>query len=74
MKNWFYQKQVELDLHCLLKASEYDQEMAQSQTPDQPMALGGQNTDSHMKERRNFVKQPVQDDCNTRKDAKSYIE
>ena len=48
MRNFAYV----LFLLCNQRASEYDQDMPQSQTIDQPMAQGGrdteQNTDSHM--------------------------
>ena len=52
-------------IQSLQKVCEYNPEMPQSQTADQPMALRGttQNTDSHKNKQSNELSFPRQDDC-----------
>ena len=50
-----------------MKISEYDQEIPQSQTADNPAAPQGHQEDKLSKANSSF---PHQDDCNTRTDTK----
>ena len=59
-----------------LKVSEYEQEIPQSQTADQPMAeeqpknSNSQKTSGRQLKQSNQLSLPRQDDCKTRKDDK----
>ena len=57
-----------------MKNSEYDQEISQSQTADNPVALRGTaaqpSRDTRQIKQGNQLSLPHQDDCNTRMDIK----
>ena len=66
---------IEEDGEYILKASEYDQEMPQSQVADQPMAPEVRHriqTATQLKLSNQLLSLPQQDNCRTRKDIKSY--
>ena len=51
--------------------SEYDQEMPQSQTADQPTVPGGRHTEHRQEHKSHRFSLPQQDDCLTRKYTKN---